>query len=93
MPRHHLLRTRAVCAYTVLIGLFLISSAAHGGGVRFVDDDASPGGDGTSWNTAYRFLQDALADASGGDVSDIRVAQGVYKPDRDEANSQGHGRP
>ena len=91
MPHHHLLRTRAVCAYTVLIGLFLISSAAHGGGVRFVDDDASPGGDGTSWNTAYRFLQDALADASGGDVSDIRVAQGVYKPDRDEANPDGTG--
>ncbi|HOW71410.1 MAG TPA: hypothetical protein PKY77_12475 [Phycisphaerae bacterium] len=28
-----------------------------------VDDDASPGGDGRSWATAYRDLQDTLADA------------------------------
>lgn len=26
----------------------------------YVDDDAPLGGDGTSWDTAYRFLQDAL---------------------------------
>ncbi|MCH7849658.1 MAG: right-handed parallel beta-helix repeat-containing protein, partial [Planctomycetes bacterium] len=91
MQHHHLRRTRAVCAYTVLIGVFLISSAAHGGGVLFVDDDASPGGDGASWNTAYRFLQDALTDASGGGTSEVRVAQGIYKPDRDEANPDGTG--
>ncbi len=91
MQRHHLRRTRAVCACTVLIGLFLISSAAHGGGLLFVDDDAPPGGDGTTWDTAYRFLQDALTDASGGRISEVRVAQGVYQPDRDEANPDGTG--
>ena len=91
MQRHHLRRTRAVCAYTVLIGLFLSSSAAHGGGVLFVDDDAPPGGDGTSWDTAYRFLQDALTDASGGGTSEVHVAQGIYQPDRDEANPDGTG--
>ncbi|MCH7925185.1 MAG: hypothetical protein IIC51_06590 [Planctomycetes bacterium] len=56
-----------------------------------VDDDAPPGGDGTTWDTAYRFLQDALADASGGGVTETRVGQGTYKPDRDEANPKGTG--
>ena len=61
--------------------------------VLFVDDDADLGGDGLSWDTAYRFLQDAFADAasSGGTVTEIRVAQGNYLPDRDEANLSGTG--
>jgi len=49
----------------------------------YVDDDAPLGGDGLSWETAYRFLQDALANAVAG--TEIRVGQGVYKPDQDEA--------
>lgn len=63
---------------------------AHTGGVRlvYVDDDAPLGGDGVTWPTAYRYLQDALLDASttGGPV-EIRVAEGVYKPDQDEAGN------
>ena len=55
----------------------------------FVDDDAPPGGDGLSWSTAYRFLQDALYSLPDG--MEVRVAQGVYKPDRDEANPAGTG--
>jgi len=48
-----------------------------------VDDDANGPGDGTSWSTAYRFLQDALAQArSSTKPVEIRVAQGIYKPDR-----------
>ena len=89
MPRHHLLRTRAVCAYTVLIGSFLISSAAHGGGLLFVDDDAPPGGDGNSWDKAYRFIADALVAAGKGGIGEIRGAQGIYKLDRDEVNPDG----
>ncbi|MHC4216992.1 MAG: right-handed parallel beta-helix repeat-containing protein, partial [Planctomycetota bacterium] len=52
----------------------------------YVDDDASPGGNGLTWASAYRFLQDALADAagSGGAVTEIHVAQGAYTPDLDE---------
>jgi hypothetical protein len=53
----------------------------------YVDDDAPPGGDGQSWDTAYRFLQDAAAEAAGDpNITEIRVAQGTYTPDRDEAS-------
>jgi len=44
----------------------------------FVDDDAPPGGDGKSWQTAFNRLQDALAVEGKG--HQIWVAQGVYKP-------------
>ena len=51
-----------------------------------VDDDAPLGGDGLSWNTPYRFLQDALFDAANDPtMTEIRVAQGTYTPDEDEA--------
>jgi len=53
------------------------------GKIIYVDDDAAGANDGTSWANAYVYLQDALADAN--DASrpvEIRVAQGVYKPDR-----------
>jgi hypothetical protein len=48
---------------------------------RYVDAEA-PGTvhDGTSWGTAMLTLQDALAAAGSGD--EIRMAAGVYKPDR-----------
>jgi hypothetical protein len=53
--------------------------------IIFVDDDVAPGGDGTSWNTGYKHLQDALAAAHRGD--EIRVAGGIYAPDQDEAGN------
>jgi len=51
--------------------------------VLYVDDDIATGGDGSSWSSAYRYLQDALAQASlwEGPV-EIRVAQGRYTPDQ-----------
>ncbi len=73
-------------ALTLAVAGFL-GVRAHAGGILFVDDGAPLGGDGLTWDTAYRHLQDALADAeaSAGTVTEIRVAQGVYKPDQDEA--------
>ena len=69
--------------------LLVTGQAAYAGSVLYVDDDATPGGDGQSWETAYRFLQDALANADG--FKEIHVAQGTYRPDRNEANPQGSG--
>ena len=49
--------------------------------VVYVDVNATgPGQDGATWCTAYRNLQDALAAANPGDA--IRVAEGIYTPDR-----------
>lgn len=63
-----------------------------GGDVIYVDADATGANDGTSWADAYKFLQDALADAnSSGDVNEIRVAQGIYKPDQNSTDPNGSG--
>lgn len=59
------------------------------GEIIYVDDDADPNGDGVSWATAYRFLQDGLAVIQAGD--EVRVAQGTYRPDCDQGNPQGSG--
>jgi hypothetical protein len=60
------------------------------GAVIFVDDNAAPGGDGQSWQTAYKSLQDALADAnSSAKPIEIRVAQGIYKPDQGSGKTPG----
>jgi parallel beta-helix repeat protein len=49
----------------------------------YVDDDATGANNGTSWGNAYRFLQDALADANSAEKPvEILVAQGVYRPDQ-----------
>lgn len=47
-----------------------------------VDDDAGPGGDGSSWTTAFNDLQLALdvAAASPTETFEIRVAAGTYVP-------------
>ncbi|MCH8823842.1 MAG: hypothetical protein IH984_10080 [Planctomycetes bacterium] len=74
-----------------LFMMFAIASQATAGGTLYVDDDAPAAGDGAIWDTAYRFLQDALTDAAGGGISEIHVAQGTYQPDRDEANPDGTG--
>ena len=51
--------------------------------IIYVDDDSVGTNDGSSWQNAYIYLQDALADA---EVSEkpvvIRVADGIYKPDQ-----------
>ncbi|MHC4440374.1 MAG: right-handed parallel beta-helix repeat-containing protein, partial [Planctomycetota bacterium] len=51
--------------------------------VIYVDDDAVGLNDGSSWNNAYTFLQDALIDANDLEKPvEIRVAQGTYKPNQ-----------
>jgi hypothetical protein len=63
---------------------------AAAGKTIYVDDDAAGANDGSSWADAYNYLQDALAVAIGGD--EIRVAQGIYKPDQGGSNTPGDRR-
>ena len=64
------------------IFVVLASCPAWAGEIIYVDDDAALGGDGLSWETAYCFLQDGLADAEDANKPvEIRVAHGIYKPD------------
>ncbi len=52
---------------------------------RFVDDDAPLAGNGLTWGTSYRFLQDALAEVDANPlITEIRVAGGIYHPDDSE---------
>jgi parallel beta-helix repeat protein/predicted outer membrane repeat protein len=62
----------------LIITFFLLSSISFS---QIYVDITRPDNNGTgdSWSTAYRDLQDALTNASSGDV--IYVAQGTYYPD------------
>ncbi len=58
----------------------------------YVDANAvGPVHDGSSWCDAYLYLQDALAAAAaaGGTIDEIRVADGVYKPDQGAGQTPG----
>ncbi|MHC4675993.1 MAG: right-handed parallel beta-helix repeat-containing protein, partial [Planctomycetota bacterium] len=61
-------------------------------GIIFVDADAPGANDGSSWDNAFNYLQDALAEAnSNADVNEIWVAEGTYHPDANTANPDGSG--
>jgi len=78
------MRGKASHTKSLLCVLFMLvaSIAAATEKVIYVDDDAVEANDGTGWENAYFYLQDALTDASSADKPvEIRVAQGIYKPD------------
>ncbi len=63
--------------------LAISATVVAGDAVLFVDDDALPGGDGLSWETAYTDLQDALDQTIDDPAfTEVWVAQGTYAPDR-----------
>jgi len=71
---------------------FLVAASTVFGQVIYVDSDAVGNNDGSSWSNAYKYLQDALADANSSPKPvEIRVAQGVYKPDANSADPNGSG--
>ena len=59
--------------------------------VIYVDADAPPGGNGQTWATAYKYLQDALNDPSLSYGDDIWVSRGTYKPDETNTDPSGTG--
>ena len=73
----------------LVVIVVLVGPVTASGKVIYVDDDASLGGNGQNWATPYRYLQDALAAAVSGD--EIRVVEGIYKPDEDSAHPNGTG--
>ncbi|MEM1330549.1 MAG: GC-type dockerin domain-anchored protein [Planctomycetota bacterium] len=76
--------TRAWVWIGILIGLF--GTDLCSAQIVYVDDDAPLGGDGRSWDTAFRYLQDGFYLAQDDEsVTEIRIAGGVYRPDEDEA--------
>ena len=68
-----------------MLGAFGVRGAA--GAVYYVDDDAALEGDGRSWGTSYKYLQDALYDSTLTYGDTIRVAAGTYMPDKDEGGN------
>ncbi|MHC4621370.1 MAG: right-handed parallel beta-helix repeat-containing protein, partial [Planctomycetota bacterium] len=57
--------------------------------VIYVDTDANGANDGSSWADAFNYLQDGLAAAKYGD--EIRVAEGIYKPNQNSLHPDGTG--
>ena len=86
------MRVKANLVRWLLCVLFLLVAVCTTarGGVIYVDDDAVGANDGTSWQNAYAFLQDALADTNSAEKPvEIRVAQGTYKPDQGSGQTPG----
>jgi hypothetical protein len=66
-----------------ILGVCVFAAAAQAAQVIYVDDDAAEAGNGTSWQNACKYLQDALSLAvAGAKPVEVRVARGVYKPDQ-----------
>jgi hypothetical protein len=80
-------RYRRITTLLALCAILAGASSSTPARTIYVDDDAAGQGDGSSWVSAFPYLQDALAVAKSGD--EIRVAQGVYLPDRGGGNTAG----
>lgn len=80
-------------SWAIAAAICLCTSVALAQTILYVDDDAPAGGNGSSWSTAYTFLQDALSDARNapGTVAEIRLAAGIYRPDQSELMAGGSG--
>ena len=74
-------KTNLITWPVFVLFLLVVLCTAATGEVIYVDADAAGANDGSSWVSAYYYLQDALADANSAEKPvEIRLAQGVYKP-------------
>jgi len=77
-----------VLIVAILLGLWCTVAAAK---IIYVDDSTNGLNDGSSWADAYNYLQDALTDANSAvKPVEIRVAQGIYKPDQGVGQTPGN---
>ncbi|MBN1124226.1 MAG: hypothetical protein JXA82_04400 [Sedimentisphaerales bacterium] len=65
----------------ILGGFVLVLSNCVWAGIIYVDDNATGANTGTCWPDAFTSLHIALEEANG-ETSEIRVAQGIYRPAR-----------
>lgn len=86
LPSH-----RPITALVIAISILRCLSPASAG-IVYVDAGATGAENGSSWCDAYHHLQDAIfaAASSSGGVNEIRVAQGVYRPDGGAAQTLGN---
>ncbi len=68
---------RTLCCLVLLV---LFGGRVRAEQIIYVDDDAAPGGDGLSWNTAHSTLQAALDGIPAGQGAIFHVGQGTYRP-------------
>ncbi len=74
------MKTRTLLLMCIITVLLCALAQAR---IIYVDDDANGTNDGFSWQNAYNFLQDALSEADSLEKPvEIRVAQGIYKPNQ-----------
>ena len=80
---------RTTCLMMPLLLMATLCNDAVGKTI-YVDDDVAGANNGSSWENAYFYLQDALADANSAEKPiEIRVAQGIYMPDQGAIQTPG----
>jgi hypothetical protein len=84
-------RCRRGATALVFLAVLFYASAIAAQSTLYVDGSAAGADDGSNWCDAFVDLQDALAAAraSGGQVTEIRVGGGAYRPDRGGGTSLG----
>lgn len=86
------METRRKLGFVVTVCVLMACpSAVATAKIIYVDDGATKAGNGSSWASALKYLQEALTVAGQGD--EIRVARGIYCPDRAEILTAPEPRP